>query len=80
MQLDEQTRRKIEQLTGKNVPGLGRVNSLLEVSPGALELAVHLASLHGGSIPAIQYLRHMSRCTLAEAIDFLNGVRLANGQ
>jgi hypothetical protein len=78
MELDEKTRRKIEQLAGKSVVTYGRVSSLLEISPDGLEVAVQLATLHGGSILAIQYLRHLTQCTLAEAIDFLNNVQLAN--
>ena len=79
MELDQQTIEKIERLTGKSVFAHDRVSSLLQASPGALELAAQLASKYGGSVLAIQYLRHISQCTLAEAIDFLNDVRVANG-
>lgn len=80
MELDEPAIRKIEQLTGKSVFAYDRVSSLLEVSPAAFALAVQLASIYGGSILAIRYLRHISQCTMAEATEVLNDVQVADGE
>jgi len=78
VELEEQTIRKIEQLTGKNVLVYECVSCLSEVSPGALDLATQLALMVGGSIPSVQFLRHISKCTLAEAVHFLNDAQQPN--
>jgi hypothetical protein len=80
MELDARTVRIIKQLTGKNVLDYDRVSSLREIPLSTLDIARKLARIHGGMIPAIQFLRYMSKCTLTEAVQFLNGTQIANGE
>ena len=80
MELDARTVRIIKQLTGKNVLDYDRVSSLHEIPLSTLDIGRKLALIHGGMIPAIQLLRYVSKCTLAEAVQFLNGTQIANGE
>jgi len=75
MELDEPSKRKIEQLIGKTLSDSDRVNGLQELTEDTVRMAVHLASQWGRKITAILYLRYISRCTLQEAVDFLGEQR-----
>ena len=71
MELDDDTKQKIEALIGKKISETDSVSGLLNVPETAAKAAIHLFSQHGYSILAILYLRYLSGCGLKEAVDFL---------
>jgi hypothetical protein len=78
MEIDEKAQQTIERLTGRNISTFNRVNSLSEIPEDVKIIVTQLASRSGGSIPAILMLRYISRCTLQEAIECVNGYWPAN--
>ena len=72
MELDDQMKRQIEHLVGRSVVPTDRVDGLRNLSEEVANDIIQLASQWGGRIPAISYLRFLSGCTLAEAIEFIS--------
>jgi len=71
MELDDQTKRKIESYIGRSLKLTDKVSGLQSLPEVVVKDATQIASQWGGPVLAISYLRYVSGCTLAEAVEFL---------
>ena len=72
MELNEETKHKIEQLIDRTISSADKADGLANLPEKISRECTQIYSQWGRSILAIKYLRYITNCSLEEAVHFFN--------